>query len=112
MIVNLRFYKEVFWSLVRLPIRPRSIFSKLSWLILQQSLEADTFLVGQAFHYGNAIVTDMISPDRVGQVNYQGSWWRAISEADDLLLPSTPVLVTGRIGLTLIVKSTFADLSY
>jgi membrane protein implicated in regulation of membrane protease activity len=83
-----------------------------SWLILQQSCEIETSLAKKAHQHAYATVVDLISPEQVGHVKYQGSWWRAISEDDDLLLPSTLVLVTGRIGLTLIVKSAFAEFSY
>jgi membrane protein implicated in regulation of membrane protease activity len=76
---------------------------KSLWSMLQQSLEAEVASEEQLPNYTDAIVVEMISPELPGRVKYQGSWWRAISCDDRLLLPSTPVFVTGRIGLTLIV---------
>ncbi|NJL47161.1 MAG: hypothetical protein HC929_06215 [Leptolyngbyaceae cyanobacterium SM2_5_2] len=102
------FFKADYW----LPILLWSTAVTSPWVILQQFLESDTFLPRPALQWGEATVVEVISAEQVGQVMYQGSWWRAISQDDTVLLPSTPVLVTGRIGLTLIVKAAFADYSY
>jgi len=95
-----------------LPIFLWNTVLKPFWLILQQSCEIEASLTEKPCQHAYATVVDLISPNQVGYVKYQGSWRRAISEDDDLLLPSTLVLVTGRIGLTLIVRSAFAEFSY
>ncbi|NJL45426.1 MAG: hypothetical protein HC922_06205 [Leptolyngbyaceae cyanobacterium SM2_3_12] len=55
--------------------------------------------------YVSATVTDTIYPHQPGRVKYQGTWWRAVCNDGITVLPTTPVAVTGRVGLTLIVQT-------
>ncbi|WP_017303782.1 NfeD family protein [Spirulina subsalsa] len=51
-----------------------------------------------------AVVTQRITPQQVGQVRYRGTWWRAASGGGTILEEGEVVYVVGRSGTTLWVE--------
>lgn len=47
-----------------------------------------------------AIVTQAIEPGRNGQVKFQGSWWTARCDSENVLFPDQLVYVIGRLSAT------------
>jgi hypothetical protein len=104
MVISLRRPSRRLWFWLHSQ-RPGGPEGRISYGGMQANLVQPDLIQGTNLPcYVNATVTEEIRPNQPGRIYYQGSWWRAICSETTVLVPDTPVIVQGRIGLTLIVS--------
>lgn len=79
----------------------KTLFSTAEVDILSSSLKEATLIseedqLGEDAEADRAVVTRRISPDSLGRVKFQGTWWRAGSDRALILETGTLVRVVGR----------------